>query len=79
MPPLMDERRTSRLMDSWTKSKLSGTRGDPVERIASSFVRLWVRAGASPAFLTASMYLAEVPNVSMPSPATKSKSVFPSG
>ena len=34
------------------------------------FERSWVFAGTSPAFLTASMYLAEVPNVSMPSSAT---------
>ena len=39
VPPLMDERHRSDLMDSYTKSKLSGASGDPVESMVPSASR----------------------------------------
>ena len=63
MPPLIEERQTSRLMDSWTKSKLSGTERRAGGEDRAQPERSWVFAGARPAFLTASMYLAEVPKI----------------
>ena len=67
------------MTDSYTKSKVSGTRGEPVERIARTLARSWVSRGRSPDFLTASRYLADVPKMSMRAASAKSKSAPMSG
>ena len=79
VPPVIEERRTSGLTASYTKSKVSGTRGEPVDRIARTLERSCVSRGRSPDFLTASRYLAEVPKRSIPAASAKSKSARMSG
>ncbi len=74
VPPEIDESSTSRLMPSYTKSKLSGASTEPVERIVFSDERSCVRLGSRPDLRTASRYLAEVPNTVTRSRSARSQS-----
>src|SRR6266542_3275373 len=69
----------SRLTCAYTKSKLSGAHGDPVDVIVLTDARECVSAGRSPAFATASMYFADVPKSVIPVSSAKSKRTLPSG
>ena len=57
----------------------SGTSGEPVEVIVSTVSSRWVSIGLAPALLSASMYLAEVPNTVMRSSSAKSNSTLGPG
>ena len=65
MPPAMEARCTSGLIASYTKSKLSGASGEPVDVIIRTDDSLCVSRGRRPAFLTESIHLAEVPKTSI--------------
>src|SRR5687767_12999228 len=65
VPPEMEARCKSDLMASYTKSKLSGARGEPVEHMVRSAESLWVSLGRQPVLRTASIYFAEVPKMVM--------------
>ena len=63
VPPEMEARLMSSFTCSYTKRKLSSDRGEPVEHIDLRLERSYCSAGFSPAFSTAAMYRALVPNI----------------
>ena len=65
VPPEIDDRQTSGLMLSYTKSKLCGERGEPVERSVRTLSSVWLARGTNPLLATASKYFAEAPNTVM--------------
>src|SRR5262245_62099078 len=79
VPPEMDATWRSCLMWRYTKSKLSGASGEPVEVIVFNVVSRCVFIGDNPALLTASMNLAEVPKRVIPVSSARSNRTLPLG
>src|SRR5689334_49183 len=79
VPPEMDARWRSCLMCSYTKSKLSGASGDPVDVIVRTDANECDSRGRAPAFETASMNRAEVPKSVISVSSANVKSVCGSG
>ena len=69
VPPEIEARWTSGLIASYTKSKFSGASGEPVEVSMRTLERSCVSRGRRPAFFTASMNFADVPNTVISSAA----------
>ena len=65
VPPEIDDSWTSGLMLSYTKSKLCGESGDPVERNVRTLSNVWLSRGTNPLLATTSKYFAEAPNTVM--------------
>ena len=67
VPPEMEARQISFLIDEYTKRKLSSDSGDAVDVMIFSRDRSYFSLGINPAFSTEAIYFALVPNRLIPS------------
>src|SRR5690348_12422052 len=79
VPPEMDDSSTRSFTSRYTYSKLSGESGEPVERMVLSASSLCVSRGFTPIFAVASIHLALVPKMLMPTSSARFHSTLPSG